>query len=640
MNLNKVPQELKELDRWVVWRDETGRKIPYDAKTLNSKASSTNPETWASYDEAMDAFSERYQDADAYTGIGFVLNGDGINGVDIDHCVTNGKPSQESLSLMEHLGASYVEISPSGHGLRAFGIGTPLAQGCKGTWDGLNVELYSNERYLTLTGNTIKNEGALRELNGFESLAYAIRTDKRIDKATGEIVNVPQDKRHAELVRRIITGEVYHDSLRDLAASLIGGGLHPGAVVNHLRGLMDSSESVHDDRWVSRRKQIPDLVSSAKRKYQTIDPFSQDFIKEDEDLFDAMGAVFADELPTEFVPPDELIESVLACRTISVLYGDSNSGKTFFAIDMACAIARGVPWMDRLTEAGLVVYLATESPETVKARVQAYQKYHECVVSNLLIVQVPVNFHEGDVDVNRVIALIKDAEKRTNTTCKLVIGDTLARISAGANENSGTDMGPIMQRFDFLMNALVASVMVIHHSGKDAAKGGRGWSGIRAHIDTEIEVAEKEGIRKAVITKQRALPGKGEEIYFDLHIIEMGLTKWGKVSNTCVVISAQEPDPEIKLNQKLLDYKDVFIQAWNAYGKPVYSDAPYISKQAFKQFLKVHWADKSDRTIENELSQSYPGRLINTLISHEIVAIKDSGWIVIDPAMAFILMRK
>ena len=353
-----------------------------------------------------------------------------------------------------------------------------------------------------------------------------------------------------------------------------------------------------------------------------------------------MGAVFADELPTDFVPPDELIESVLACRTISVLYGDSNSGKTFFAIDMACAIARGVPWMSRLTESGLVVYLATESPETVKARVQAYQKHHECVVPNLLIVQVPVNFHEGDVDVHRVVTLIKDAEKRTNTTCRLVIGDTLARISAGANENSGTDMGPIMGRFDFLMNALVASVMVIHHSGKDAAKGGRGWSGIRAHIDTEIEVSEKDGIRKAVITKQRALPGKGEEIYFDLHIIEMGLTKWGKVANTCVVIPSQEPDPEIKLNQKLIDYKDVFIQAWNAYGKPIYSDCPYISKQAFKQFLKVHWADKSDRTIENELSQSYPGRLINTLISHEILAIKDGGWVVIEPAMAFLMMRK
>ena len=46
----------------------------------------------------------------------------------------------------------------------------------------------------------------------------------------------------------------------------------------------------------------------------------------------------------------------------SVLYGDSNSGKTLFVIDMAAAVARGARWMGRNTEPGLVVYLAAESP--------------------------------------------------------------------------------------------------------------------------------------------------------------------------------------------------------------------------------------------------------------------------------------
>ena len=92
------------------------------------------------------------------------------------------------MQLLEHLGAGYIEISPSGKGLRAFGFAPSLSQGCKGSYDGLNIELYSSERYLTLTGNAIKTDG-LREFNGFEALAYAIRTDKRVDKTTGEIID-------------------------------------------------------------------------------------------------------------------------------------------------------------------------------------------------------------------------------------------------------------------------------------------------------------------------------------------------------------------------------------------------------------------------------------------------------------------
>jgi RecA-family ATPase len=99
--------------------------------------------------------------------------------------------------------------------------------------------------------------------------------------------------------------------------------------------------------------------------------------------------IFADDLPTEFIPPDELIEGIITTGDSSMLYGDSNSGKTFFAIDMACAIALGIPWMGRKTEPGIVIYLAAESPASVKRRLQAYQKHHNLSVPNFVIVQNP-----------------------------------------------------------------------------------------------------------------------------------------------------------------------------------------------------------------------------------------------------------
>jgi len=624
MNFNNIPEELIAINRWVCWRDTNGRKIPYDAKSLNSAASSTNSETWATYEEAVTAYEERFGNNDAFTGIGFVLAGDGVCGVDIDYCITDKVPSTAALQLLEHLGAGYIEISPSGKGLRAFGYAPSLSQGCKGTYEGLNIELYSSERYLTLTGNCIKNEG-LREFNGFEALAYAIRLDRHVDKTTGEIKELSQDGRHAELVRRIVTGEVYHDSLRDLAYSFIGGGLHPGAVVNHLRGLMESVIVPKDERWKSRYLQIPDLVSSARRKLGTIDPFDQSFLKEDEDLFDAMGGIYASDLPREYTAPDELIEDLLINKNISILYGDSNSGKTFFAIDMSCAIALGRPWFGKQVEQGMVVYLATESPETVKARIQAYQKHHEVSVEHLLIIQVPINFHEGDYDVSRIITLVRDEEKRKEKKCKLIVGDTLARISAGANENSGTDMGPIMARFDFLMNAINSAVLIVHHCGKDAAKGGRGWSGIRAHIDTEIEVTEKNHQRKASITKQRALPSKGDVFYFNLHVIHIGISKFGKTATTCVVTQTEEIDA-IKEDEHSW-HVAILIDAWENNNQPVDSGKPYIAKDWAKESIKLCGKSYKAGTIRNKLME------FDQLVEAERLEKFAQGWRVIDPAL-------
>ena len=624
MNFDNIPEELKEVPRWVCWRDTNGRKIPYDAKALNSAASSTNSETWASFDEAETAYEERLNASDAFTGIGFVLSGDGICGVDIDYCIDASGPSKEALQLLEHLGAGYIEISPSGKGLRAFGFAPSLSQGCKGSYDGLNIELYSSERYLTLTGNAIKTDG-LREFNGFEALAYAIRTDKRVDKTTGEIKDLAQNSVHAELIRRIVTGEVFHDSLRDLAYSFIGGGLHPGAVVNHLRGIMEAVLTPKDDRWKSRYQQIPDLVSSAQRKLGTIDPFEKNFLKEDEDLFDAMGGIYASKLPNEYTPPDELIEDLLVNKTISILYGDSNSGKTFFAIDMACAISLSRPWFGKQIEGGMVVYLATESPETVKARIQAYQKHHEVLVENLLIIQVPVNFHEGDYDVSRIIQLVRDEERRNNIKCKLIIGDTLARISAGANENSGTDMGPIMARFDFLMNALNTAIMIVHHCGKDAAKGGRGWSGIRAHIDTEIEVTEKNNQRKATITKQRALSSKGDIFYFNLKVIQLGITKFGKNATTCIVEVTEEIDA-IKEDEYSW-HTSILIDAWENTGKEMSASKPYITRDAVRDSIKNCGKGYAAGTVRNKLME------FDKLVEAERLEPFKAGWRIIDPVL-------
>jgi putative DNA primase/helicase len=256
----------------------------------------------------------------------------------------------------------------------------------------------------------------------------------------------------------------------------------------------------------------------------------------------SLSVAFADELPDAFTPPDELVEGVLTAGDGSVLYGDSNSGKTFLAIDMACAVARGASWMGRRTEPGLVIYLAAESPSSVRARLQAYQKHHGVRVPNFAIVQSPIDLFDGEADADAVIELVRQIEAQRGQRARLIVGDTLARLSAGANENAGQDMGLVVRRFDRIRTECKAHFLLVHHSGKAAAAGARGWSGIRAAIDTEIEVTDSPKGRCAEITKQRDLNSKGERIGFRLDPVTLGETKWGAPATSCVVVSCDAPE--------------------------------------------------------------------------------------------------
>lgn len=253
-----------------------------------------------------------------------------------------------------------------------------------------------------------------------------------------------------------------------------------------------------------------------------------------------LSITFADELPDTFTPPDEIVEGVLTAGGASVCYGDSNSGKTFFAIDLACAVARGVPWMGRKTEPGLVIYLAAESPASVQARLQAYQRHHRVRVPNLAIVQNPIDLFDSEADTEAVINLVRQLEKQ-RTKAVLIVGDTLARLSAGANENAGQDMSLVVRRIDRIRNETGTHFTVIHHSGKNAAAGSRGWSGVRAAVDTEIEVTDSPTGRCAEITKQRDLSTKGDRIGFRLTVVTLGETKWGTPATSCVVDGADAP---------------------------------------------------------------------------------------------------
>lgn len=262
------------------------------------------------------------------------------------------------------------------------------------------------------------------------------------------------------------------------------------------------------------------------------------------------------------------------------------------------------------------------------------KRYYDHELADLAMVPLPMNFYEGDEDANDVIALVQAISELKGKPVRLIVGDTLARLSAGANENSGEDMGPVMARFDRVAQATKAALHIIHHNGKDQAKGARGWSGIRAHIDTEIEVAEKDGIRSASVTKQRELPGKGEAIYFRLEVVEMGTTKFGQTATTCVAVHDQE-STELKPHKKPTKHDEnirTIERAWNTSGREIRNEMPYISRSALRELLIKDGA--SERTAKNKTESSRADGLISPMLNAGALEQFEHGWRVIDNVLA------
>lgn len=264
----------------------------------------------------------------------------------------------------------------------------------------------------------------------------------------------------------------------------------------------------------------------------------------------------ADELQGVFHAPDALVDNLLHQVSVSMLFGESNSGKTFLAVDLGASVALGHDWLGLKVEPGAVVYLAVESPASIKQRVAAYQKHHGVALADMHVITSSVNLYSEKTDVDAVIQAVREVSVQQGKPVRLVIGDTLSRLSAGANENAAQDMSVVIERAERIAKECATHVMLIHHSGKDSSAGARGWSGINAAVETELKVtASSAGIRCLEVTKQRDFGTKGRRYGFQLLSVPMGANKWNSTVTSCVVLPAEAPKKQAAVRTSVLDAK-------------------------------------------------------------------------------------
>jgi hypothetical protein len=164
LNIDNIPLELRSNPRWVVWKHEgSAGKIPYSAKT-GHKVNITKADAGSEFSVAC----ERYASG-LFSGVGFILNGDGVVAADLDDCVTDGCIDPRVHDVLQLLGSGYLEYSPSGRGVHMWGRCATRSDGCRGEINGISVELYSDRRYITITSESLSGANVdLPALTGYD----------------------------------------------------------------------------------------------------------------------------------------------------------------------------------------------------------------------------------------------------------------------------------------------------------------------------------------------------------------------------------------------------------------------------------------------------------------------------------------
>lgn len=249
--------------------------------------------------------------------------------------------------------------------------------------------------------------------------------------------------------------------------------------------------------------------------------------------------------------PAWLIDGILPARGLACIIGAPKSGKSFLTSDMLCSVARGALYAGRTTMQGPVVYLTGEGVNGFKRRLIAMRRHHGIEGTRVpfyMIENVP-DLGSERTDLPQLIMAL-DAFIATHAPggVRAIVLDTLARCMGEADESSARDMGRFVNRCSTIERHFGCVVIVVHHVGKDASRGGRGSSALNGAADVTMLVEKTETFSKVRITEMK--DGR-EDQEWRFHLVPYVLSATSDTpratsaqpteNSTCVVEILSEP---------------------------------------------------------------------------------------------------
>lgn len=297
-----------------------------------------------------------------------------------------------------------------------------------------------------------------------------------------------------------VSGAGGNDRTYQLACEVLNLGLRPGTAYDRIRRIWNPAcEPPWDD------DELATIVSNAadysqndlgawavKPGSETFADFARTFGSNAESEADSRSRYYPYELTDveAFEPPEWLIPDLIPKRGTVQITGKQKSFKTFLVLDMVLGIAAGCTTFGSIPESAPVIYIAGENASQLAlAHVPAW-----CMANDQMPELLPFRIvrempHAAQPD--EMIEFVREIKKLDIRPAVVVI-DTATRALRGLDENNAKDMGQFSAACEMIQRELECTVIVIRHTGKDVARGGRGSNVIEGDFDTILFVDRKE----------------------------------------------------------------------------------------------------------------------------------------------------
>ncbi|MHC8354263.1 AAA family ATPase [Pseudomonas sp. LB3P81] len=529
-----IPAELRERPQWCLASDS---KRPI---TINGgAASSTDPSSWADFDSVIRTARQKG------LHIGYMIHEDDpFACIDLD--VKDSTPQDQIDRFWSIVKAfdSYTERSRSGRGLHVWVRGE-IGQGCKR--DG--VELYSQERFIITTGDTLQNNPIERRqemlINMAEQMRQAQGTAEPLpdeDEVEGDDT-ILQRARSAENASKFIAhyegdfnaiGDDDHSRVDMVLVQMLAHYTRNNA---QLKRLFLGSALGQRAKARQRKDYLDGTIRHARsnqaedaNKFAHGESIAKVFVENYEKAKQSKQSKFRIYSESEVLarPPVRWrVHGLIPQEGLGAIFGQPACGKSFLAIDLLAAIANGREWFGRTTRPSSVVYIALEGRGGISQRLRAYNACKGR--SNIHFMDMPLDLRDKQ-DRKCLIEAVTDKHLQGGIVCI----DTLAASAPGMDENTSADMGMVIAGMQEVQGALGGCVLFVHHAGKSSERGLRGWSGLTGAVDFSIEVSAKEKLRTWRVAKSKDGEG-GIECNFMLVPVNVGTDEEGFAITSCVI---------------------------------------------------------------------------------------------------------
>lgn len=597
-DFERIPEQLKRLDRWVCWKAKPKKhgkagKQPTQPNGIN--ASSVSRATWSSFQACKGAFEkDQLINRFGFDGVGFVVTGRAgdddkdkphdhdLTFIDLDDCYNEIDGPDDWAQAIIDAANTYVEVSPSGRGLRLVLEGSPVEELINNA-QGLEVYPPAARRYVTMTGRTPSMTNNVRdEINDtFPNALVDLLESYRKPTDGAEYAGDPVSD-SPEQIERILTELVErepemngYEPWLQLGMALhhqFNGDYEGLEIWDRVSSLLPDYDRDELEYKYStfgtgggRHTTLRSMFEKAKNvgvsvRAQSLPATAEDFPLYDDQEHNAYEgepervSMGPDELGMTFGHaacsgklPVELVEDTIALGEVVGIAGQPGAMKTLTTIDLCWSLTKAFEagengeWFNLKVRPTGVLWLAYEGKGAVEKRLRGYEVVKGCRTPESFALVGPQVYANasGSAFAEYVEALIGNYERHNGKRPGVIVIDTLAASAPGLKENDSSEMGRLAGIMRTLATRAQMSVLYIHHSTKSGDSWLRGHSGLLGDVDTLLGLT-KDADTKVVrieVAKQRNLGSEGVTHEAAMQIVETGEQRSFGDSETAPVLS-------------------------------------------------------------------------------------------------------